>query len=378
MKKHTLQASTSIVLVFLISACLGTKPSRQNTPTPPVVKNTPVMQTDIPLATSTPASLVSLSEKNPLTILPALRPGIKLCTGLTTNFHGRSPQSILFAIGLSPQSSLELDIIRQDSQGWVVVSTQPLGQGASCQNQRLEQYDLNGDGIFEVAATGVWDVGNISSRTVVQSHTTDTTHEEWLAVYGWVDQKLVSLFNTSSATAIDPTASPENTSTYWDFESNQNGFVNIRAMSGYRLGTRGSTWPYACFTWHVNSLQFEEPVGGVCPGSQAAPTPTPTPTPEPTLILTAHPCSGAPGSHLVVGMTAQVSKNPPISNNVRKNPDTGAVIVGTIGPGTVVSILDGPSCGGSFVWWKISAPDGTTGWTAEGDATSDWLMPYSP
>ena len=75
-------------------------------------------------------------------------------------------------------------------------------------------------------------------------------------------------------------------------------------------------------------------------------------------------------------MEAQVSQNPPTSNNVRKKPDTSAELVGTIGPGTVVTILDGPACGGKYVWWNISTKDGITGWTAEGDANDDWLIPY--
>ncbi len=368
-----------IIPLLFATACLGSRPTINLDKTSSVAPTVTAEQSRTPEATFTPASFVSQNEQNPVEILHALRPGTLLCTGLTTSFGGQSPELYLFTISLSSQNALELDIIQEGAQGWELASSQALGQGASCQSQRLDQYDLNKDGIFEVTAVGVWDAASAQISTA--SYSNGMIHEEWLAIYGLSGQKPVSLFNASSATAVDPKANPKSTSTYWDFEPIAGGLIGFRAMTGNQGGPRGSSWPYACFSWQNNSFVFQAPTGGTCPGAQVLPTITPTPTPVPTPGGITNPCPGAPASHLSVGMYAQVSQNPAMSNNVRTNPDVTADLVGTIGPGTIVNILDGPTCNGAYVWWKITTvktKSPITGWTAEGDASNSWLIPLQP
>jgi hypothetical protein len=87
-------------------------------------------------------------------------------------------------------------------------------------------------------------------------------------------------------------------------------------------------------------------------------------------------CSQAPLSRLHVGMQAYVSYVPPLSNRVRSDAGTSERILGYIGPGEEITILDGPACANGWIWWKIrSSESGLTGWTAEGDQSDYWLVP---
>lgn len=90
-------------------------------------------------------------------------------------------------------------------------------------------------------------------------------------------------------------------------------------------------------------------------------------------------CPNAPLSRLQAGGIAVVSFDPPLANRVRSEPGTQAQIVGQIGPGEVIEILDGPGCANDWVWWRIrSQGKGLTGWTSEGDRNAYWLVPVSP
>jgi eukaryotic-like serine/threonine-protein kinase len=120
------------------------------------------------------------------------------------------------------------------------------------------------------------------------------------------------------------------------------------------------------------------------PTSTGTPTPTESPTltpvlpssPTPTVQGIWQPCPGTIPSQLHVGMRASVSFHPPKSNNVRRQPNDHAAITGNIDPGEQMDILDGPSCQGGYVWWKIrSLSSGLAGWTAEGDQSNYWLLP---
>ncbi len=87
-------------------------------------------------------------------------------------------------------------------------------------------------------------------------------------------------------------------------------------------------------------------------------------------------CDGSSDSRLQVGATAAVSQDPPQANNVRNGAGASQRKVGQIQPGERVTVLDGPRCVDGWVWWKIRSLDnGLTGWTAEGDKDSYWLVP---
>lgn len=81
-------------------------------------------------------------------------------------------------------------------------------------------------------------------------------------------------------------------------------------------------------------------------------------------------------SQLHIGDEAMVSSDPPLANRVRENASTNDTILGYIDPGEHVEVLEGPTCNQGWVWWKVrSLSSGLTGWTAEGNEDSYWLIP---
>jgi serine/threonine-protein kinase len=105
-------------------------------------------------------------------------------------------------------------------------------------------------------------------------------------------------------------------------------------------------------------------------------TPSPSPTEIPEANPTWQPCPGALASRLHVGNRAYVSHDPPLANRVRAQPKTGSTIVGLLQPGEKMEIVGGPACSDQWVWWQIrSLVSSLTGWTAEGDTTTYWLVP---
>ncbi len=88
------------------------------------------------------------------------------------------------------------------------------------------------------------------------------------------------------------------------------------------------------------------------------------------------PCEGGYETHLFKGGFAYVNPIPPDPNIVRSAPDNTSAQMGLIQPNELVEVLDGPQCSGGWVWWQItSKKTGLSGWTAEGDGTSYWVLP---
>jgi len=96
-------------------------------------------------------------------------------------------------------------------------------------------------------------------------------------------------------------------------------------------------------------------------------------------IATWQACPDAPKSRLHVGDEAVVGSDPPTANRVRQQASSSSTKVGTINPDEHVEIIGGPQCNQGLVWWEIrSLSSGLTGWTAEGDNSSYWLVPLIP
>ncbi len=86
-------------------------------------------------------------------------------------------------------------------------------------------------------------------------------------------------------------------------------------------------------------------------------------------------CPGALASQLIVGAQARVT--PGSANNVRSQPSASAERIGRIEAGTVVNVLQGPTCADNLAWWEVQTTDGTlTGWTIESFDGSYALLPY--
>jgi len=111
------------------------------------------------------------------------------------------------------------------------------------------------------------------------------------------------------------------------------------------------------------------------------PVDTHTPSPTFTLTLTATPtatsiaaCPGAPAITIKEKVYAQVSSNPPLYSDVRKDPGLGGEQIGRLKPGQIIWVADGPRCADGYAWWLIRSLDDLEGWTAEGDAKNYWLL----
>ncbi|MCX6054296.1 MAG: SH3 domain-containing protein [Chloroflexi bacterium] len=103
---------------------------------------------------------------------------------------------------------------------------------------------------------------------------------------------------------------------------------------------------------------------------------TQSPSNEVTETKEISPCSDSYQSRLKNNTYAQVSTYPPLSSRVRSNAGTDFQVLGSISPGDVVKIIEGPKCANKWVWWKIYVEStGLTGWTSEGDFENYWLVP---
>jgi len=86
-------------------------------------------------------------------------------------------------------------------------------------------------------------------------------------------------------------------------------------------------------------------------------------------------CTGAQSSTLDVGMNAYVSTFSDAANRVRESPTIGAKVLGTINPGELIDVIDGPVCANGYVWWKVRSRFGLNGWTIEGSGYDRWVIP---
>jgi len=96
-------------------------------------------------------------------------------------------------------------------------------------------------------------------------------------------------------------------------------------------------------------------------------------------IATATPaCVGTPRTRLIVGNRAQVSPEDDTPLNVRSGPSTEFRILGRLTVLERFFVLEGPECGGEYVWYQVRSDDGLEGWIAEGIGNLYFVEPYPP
>jgi hypothetical protein len=64
--------------------------------------------------------------------------------------------------------------------------------------------------------------------------------------------------------------------------------------------------------------------------------------------------------------------------NLRQAAGINSPLVRTSPAGTLLEITGGPVCepinSGAYLWWQVTAPDGTQGWSAEGSSTGGFYF----
>lgn len=95
-----------------------------------------------------------------------------------------------------------------------------------------------------------------------------------------------------------------------------------------------------------------------------------TPTVAPTATTAATPDLSIAPPEITVGYYAQVVDTGGVGVTVRNGPNTSNLPVTVAGEGSFVLVMEGPTPGGEYQWWRIRLPDGTEGWAA-----GDFLVP---
>jgi hypothetical protein len=91
-----------------------------------------------------------------------------------------------------------------------------------------------------------------------------------------------------------------------------------------------------------------------------------------------NPCDGLVAPRLIVGQAARVIS--PYGLSMKNRAATGAAgssEVALLSYGTVVAVEAGSSCNYGYIWWPVHTADGSTGWIAEGDASTYFAEPYT-
>ena len=88
------------------------------------------------------------------------------------------------------------------------------------------------------------------------------------------------------------------------------------------------------------------------------------------------PCVNGLPTRLRIDGFAYVNPEPPLPNNLRREAGKDQPLIGEIPPGEAMKILEGPVCADGWVWWNVRTLEGElSGWTAEGDRQTYWLVP---
>ena len=106
------------------------------------------------------------------------------------------------------------------------------------------------------------------------------------------------------------------------------------------------------------------------PTSTLLPSPTTAPTLTPDLGLN---CPNAPPSRLALNQTVRVQVLEGIS--LRRLPGAQADRIASLPYNTTLTVIGGPQCDGTFLWWQVRAEGFPEGWVAEGEPGTYYLDP---
>lgn len=129
--------------------------------------------------------------------------------------------------------------------------------------------------------------------------------------------------------------------------------------------------------WLINSLLSRPPLEAANPPDPtiivltAPPSPMPTvtpprltPSPVPTFTPIPTPDTAVAPPEITAGFYAEVANTDGVGVTVRGGPSTNNTALLIAEEGAYVLVLEGPSEGSGFQWWKVQLEDGTEGWVA--------------
>lgn len=139
---------------------------------------------------------------------------------------------------------------------------------------------------------------------------------------------------------------------------------------------------YPELVWVGDNLQSSRPiVSGGWPDLSGTvivpPTPiviAPPPVISPTPIVIAPPVTSPT---LTVGGRATINTTEGDNVNVRSGPGTSFAVLTQFSNGTAVTLLEGPTAGNGFTWWRVQRDDGQVGWVVESADGVRVLIPGS-
>lgn len=111
------------------------------------------------------------------------------------------------------------------------------------------------------------------------------------------------------------------------------------------------------------TADLAQPLATFTPGATSTPPPQDIP---PTVAAEVT----VPAGVLAAGGNAVISGTGGSGANLRSTPEIADNLIRTLFDDTAVSVLEGPSEGGGFVWWKIRTAEGEEGWLVQ-----DFLTP---
>jgi hypothetical protein len=129
----------------------------------------------------------------------------------------------------------------------------------------------------------------------------------------------------------------------------------------------------------VRALKDKGDEAPAVPAATATSEPLPTNTPSLlTAILLPSPTATEPpdvgegepptSTEIATGVSVVVKGTKGAGLNIREEPSRQARIVVSAKEGAVLTVLEGPTEAGGYVWWKLQTQDGKEGWGA-----SEWL-----
>lgn len=167
------------------------------------------------------------------------------------------------------------------------------------------------------------------------------------------------------------------------YQESRNKSVRMSSWVWLGLGVLVTVIGLGMLAWYLGNLLTRPPEGNASAlaptivrlTAPAIPTATqslnpPTPTVAPTATTAATPDLAVAPSEITIGYYAQVVETGGVGVTVRNGPSTSNLPVTVAGEGSYVLVLEGPTAGGEYQWWRLRLPDGTEGWAVE-----DFLVP---